>query len=270
LRCSSTIRRSTSCSSSRSRIDPQAAVAGCAIHLWWSAPTSSVFRCCSPSGPAWPSTRCVLDAMPWLNLHPSKLPRWRGAAPIERAIMAGEDDLAACVILLVEALDAGPIAAHEAFTLGPEETAVDAYRRALEIGAPLLGRSLASAAEGGLATVPQIGEPTYAAKLGRDDLALDPEGPWSAQHARVRALAAASGARLGIDGGTLSVWRTRPAPDVTTLAAGALALAEGRLVLGCADGALELVEVQPAGKRRMTATDWARGIRAELPVAARP
>jgi methionyl-tRNA formyltransferase len=214
--------------------------------------------------------RPLLDAMPWLNLHPSKLPRWRGAAPIERALMAGEDDLAACVILLVEALDAGPIAAYEPFELEPEETAVDAYRRALELGAPLLARSLATAAEGGLATVPQIGEPTYAAKLGRDDLALDPHGPWAEAHARVRALAAATGARLGLDGGVLSVWRTRPAPDAPALAAGALGLDEGRLLLGFADGALELVEVQPAGKRRMDATSWARGIRGELPVGTRP
>jgi methionyl-tRNA formyltransferase len=214
--------------------------------------------------------RALLDAMPWLNLHPSKLPRWRGAAPIERAIMAGEDELAACVILLVEALDAGPIAACEPFTLEPEETAEDAYRRALELGAPLLARSLVDAAAGSLATVPQIGEPTYAAKLGRDDLALDPHGPWAEQHARVRALAAASGARLGVDGGTLSVWRTRPAPDSPALAPGALTLDEGRLLLGCADGALELVELQPAGKRRMEGSAWARGIRGELPVGARP
>jgi methionyl-tRNA formyltransferase len=214
--------------------------------------------------------RSLLDAMPWLNLHPSKLPRWRGAAPVERAIMAGEEELAACVILLVEALDAGPIAAYEPFTLCPEETAVDAYRRALELGTPLLARSLASAADGTLATVPQIGEPTYAAKLGRDDLALDPDGPWAEQHARVRALAAAAGARLGVEGGSLSVWRTRPAPDAGPLAPGALALQDGRLLLGCADAALELVEVQPAGKRRMPGSAWARGIRGELPVGARP
>jgi methionyl-tRNA formyltransferase len=214
--------------------------------------------------------RSLLHAVPWLNLHPSKLPHWRGAAPIERALMAGEDELAACVILLVEALDAGPIAACEPFTLEPEETAVDAYRRALELGAPLLARSLASAAQGELATVPQIGEPTYAAKLGRDDLALDPGLPWAEQHARVRALAATSGARLAVDGGTLSVWRTRPAADVTTLASGALTVDGGRLLLGVADGALELVEVQPAGKRRMQGSAWARGIRGELPVGARP
>jgi methionyl-tRNA formyltransferase len=214
--------------------------------------------------------RSLLDAMPWLNLHPSLLPRWRGAAPIERALMAGEDELAACVILLVEALDAGPIAACEPFALEPEETAVDAYRRALELGAPQLARSLASAAQGQLATVPQIGEPTYAAKLGRDDLALDPGGPWAEQHARARALAATSGARLAIEQGSLSIWRTRPAASVTTLSPGALTLDGGRLLLGCADGALELVEVQPAGKRRMQGAAWARGIRGELPVGARP
>jgi methionyl-tRNA formyltransferase len=214
--------------------------------------------------------RALLDALPWLNLHPSRLPRWRGAAPIERAIMAGEDELAACVILLVQALDAGPIAACEPFTLEPEETAEDAYRRALDLGAPLLARSLVAAGDGSLATVPQIGEATYAAKLGRDDLALDPYGPWAEQHARVRALAAASGARLGIDGGTLSVWRTRPAPDAPPLEPGALTLDDGRLVLGCADGALELVEVQPAGKRRMQGSAWARGIRGALPLGARP
>jgi methionyl-tRNA formyltransferase len=214
--------------------------------------------------------RSLLDAMPWLNLHPSRLPRWRGAAPIERALMAGEDELAACVILLVEALDAGPIAACAPFTLEPDESSVEAYRRALELGAPLLARSLASASQGQLATVPQIGEPTYAAKLGREDLALDPAGRWAEQHARVRALAATSGARLAIDGGTLSVWRTRPVADMTTLSPGALALDGGRLLLGCADGALELVELQPAGKRRMQGPAWARGIRGELPVGARP
>jgi methionyl-tRNA formyltransferase len=212
--------------------------------------------------------RALLDALPWLNLHPSMLPRWRGAAPIERAIMAGEDDLAACVILLVEALDAGPIAAYETFSLEPDEDAEDAYRHALELGSPLLARALGSAAAGTLATVPQIGEGTYAAKLGRDDLALDPQGPLAEQHARVRALAAASGARLVLEDGVLSVWRTRLAPG-STVEPGRLALDDGRLLLGCADGALELVELQPAGKRRMAATDWARGIRSELPVAVR-
>jgi methionyl-tRNA formyltransferase len=212
--------------------------------------------------------RALLSALPWLNLHPSKLPRWRGAAPIERAIMAGENELAACVILLVEALDAGPIAAYEPFLLEPEETAEDAYRYALELGSPVLARSLASAAGGTLATVPQVGEPTYAAKLGRGDLALDPHGPAAEQHARVRALAAASGARLALEDGVLSVWRTRPAPGAA-VEPGRLVLDDGRVLLGCADGALELVDVQPAGKRRMQATAWARGMRNELPAAAR-
>jgi methionyl-tRNA formyltransferase len=214
--------------------------------------------------------RSLLDALPWLNLHPSRLPRWRGAAPIERAIMAGENELASCVILLVEALDAGPIAACEPFTLAPEETAVEAYRRSLELGAPLLAAALAAAARGQLATVPQIGEPTYAAKLGRDDLALDPHGPWATQHARVRALAATSGARLAVEGETFSVWQSRPAPEAPSIVPGTLRVDDRRLLLGCGDGALELVEIQPAGRRRMEALAWARGVRGELPVAGRP
>jgi methionyl-tRNA formyltransferase len=214
--------------------------------------------------------RSLLEVLPWLNLHPSMLPRWRGAAPIERAIIAGESELAVCVILLVEALDAGPIAACEEFALTPEETATDAYLRALELGAPLLASALAAAAGGRLATVPQIGEPTYAAKLGRDDLALDPEGPWAIAHARVRALAATTGARLAVEGQAVSVWRSRPGPEASSVAPGTLTVDERRLLLGCADGALELVEIQPAGRRRMDALAWARGIRGELPVAARP
>jgi methionyl-tRNA formyltransferase len=214
--------------------------------------------------------RALLDELPWLNLHPSRLPRWRGAAPIERALMAGEDELACCVILLVEALDAGPVAGSERFVLEPEEDAVDAYRRSLELGAPLLARALVAAAAGTLATVPQIGEPSYASKLGKDDLALDPNDRWQAVHARVRALAATSGARLAADGSLLTVWRSRPAPGFRPIDPGTMLVDDGRVLLGTEDGALELVEVQPAGRRRMPASAWARGLRGELPIAARP
>ena len=214
--------------------------------------------------------RALLDRLPWINLHPSMLPRWRGAAPIERAIMAGEDHLASCVILLVQALDAGPVAGFAPLVLAEDEDAVDAYRRALELGAPLLAGALADAANGELATVPQVGEASYAAKLGRDDLVLDPQGPWQVLHQRVRALAAGSGARLEAGSQRLSVWRTRPAPGAPGLAPGAMQVDGDRVLLGAADGVLELVEVQPAGKRRMEAVAWARGLRGTLPVAVRP
>jgi methionyl-tRNA formyltransferase len=214
--------------------------------------------------------RTLLDELPWLNLHPSRLPRWRGAAPIERALMAGEDELAACVILLVEALDAGPIAASAGFALAPEDDAVDAYRRSLELGAPLLARALADAARGQLATVPQVGESSYAAKLEKADLALDPGEPWKTLLARVRALAATTGARLSAGGQLLSVWRARPAPDAPALAPGDLVVDADRVLLGARDGALELVDVQPSGRRRMQATAWARGLRGELPQAVAP
>ena len=182
--------------------------------------------------------------------------------------MAGEDDLAACVILLVEALDAGPIAAYEPFSLAPDENAVDAYRRALELGSPLLARALVSAAAGTLATVPQIGEATYAAKLGRDDLALDPQGPVAVQHARVRALAAASGARLGSRTAPSRSGARAPRPAARSSRAGSPSTRGG-----CCSAAPTVrsssSSVQPAGKRRMQATAWARGLRSELPAAAR-
>ena len=117
--------------------------------------------------------------------------------------------------------------------------------------------------------MPQVGEASYAAKLGKDDLALDPNDPRSALQARVRPLAATSGARLDIDGQPPTVWRTRPADDAAELEPAACADA-GRVLLGTGDGALELVEVQPAGRRRMDATAWARGLRGDLPFASRP
>jgi methionyl-tRNA formyltransferase len=86
----------------------------------------------------------------------------------------------------------------------------------------------------------------------------------------VRALAATSGARLAADGSLLTVWRSRPAPGFRPIDPGTMLVDDGRVLLGTEDGALELVEVQPAGRRRMPASAWARGLRGELPIAARP
>src|SRR6195952_3925016 len=92
--------------------------------------------------------RPLLDAMPWLNLHPSLLPRWRGAAPIERALLAGEEELGVAVILLVQALDAGPVAALERFRVEREENAGAAYERALELGLDPLAKAVQAGAGG--------------------------------------------------------------------------------------------------------------------------
>jgi methionyl-tRNA formyltransferase len=199
--------------------------------------------------------RPMLDALPWLNLHPSLLPRWRGAAPIERALMAGEEQAGVAVILLVEALDAGPVAALERFAVGPDEVAGDVYERALELGLEPLARALAAAAAGTLATVPQVGEPTYAHKLTAADRELDATGPARALHDRVRALSPHVGARLG----SLTLWRTRSSDLAAP--AGELVREGDALVLGCGDGAVEVLELQSEGRRRMVASEWLRGAR---------
>jgi methionyl-tRNA formyltransferase len=185
--------------------------------------------------------RVMLDALPFVNLHPSALPRWRGAAPVERSLMAGESTSA----------------------VAPDEDAGAVYERALSLGLPPLAAALADAGAGRLATVPQVGEATYAEKLTAADRVLDPARPARELHDRARALSPHIGARLSLEDAAYTVWRTSvrsegPAPGV-------LALDAGALLLGCGSGALELRDVQPPGGRRMPAADWLRGRRGELP-----
>jgi methionyl-tRNA formyltransferase len=213
--------------------------------------------------------RVLLDAFPWLNLHPSLLPRWRGAAPIERALLSGEEELGVAVILLVQALDAGPVAALERFRVERDENAGDAYDRALERGLDPLAQAVEAAAGGTLPTVPQVGEATYAEKLTAADRALDPAAAAAVLHDQVRALSPHIGARLDVGGEAFVVWKTREAAE-TGLATGQLRVDGARLLLGCGDGALELVELQPPGKKAMPADAWLRGVRGDLPAAASP
>ena len=207
--------------------------------------------------------RALLDALPFVNLHPSALPRWRGAAPVERALMAGDGEGAVAAMLLVEELDAGPVAALECFAIGPDDDAGVVYDRALELGLPPLARALADAAAGRLATVPQVGEPTYAAKIVAEDRRLDAAFPARTLHDRVRALSPHIGARLALEGAPHVIWRT--AVRASGPPAGGLERMGDALVLGCGDGALELLELQPPGGRRMGAAAWLRGLRGELP-----
>jgi methionyl-tRNA formyltransferase len=212
--------------------------------------------------------RPLLGALPWLNLHPSALPRWRGAAPIERALIAGEEQLAVCVMQLVEALDAGPLAAVEPFPAGPDETAGDVYERALEPGIGPLASALAAAAAGGLATIPQLGEATYAAKLTAADRRLDPLEPARRLHDRVRALSPHVGARIAFGEHAFTLWRTHLEP-ASGAAPGTVWRHGERLLLACADGEVEVAELQPPGRARMPAQAWLRGWRGPLPPAAR-
>jgi len=200
----------------------------------------------------------VLAALPMVNLHFSLLPRWRGAAPVERAILAGDERTGVDLMVVEEGLDTGGIYDRREVEIGPDETADELRARLAALGADMLVGSLGS----GLGWPrPQVGEPTYAHKLTVDELALDWSGPAVAVHRTVRV----GGAWTTWNGVRLKVWRTVLLPGSgDDGGAHPSAVTDGPIPPGvdvpAGDGFVRLVEVQPEGKRRMPAAAWARGL----------
>jgi methionyl-tRNA formyltransferase len=191
-----------------------------------------------------------------LNVHPSLLPRWRGAAPIERAIMAGDPRTGVSIMRLTAGLDSGPVCLAEEEPIRPEDTYGSLAARLQELAGELLLRALRE-------RPPFVEQPdqgvTYAEKLTPADRLLDPARPAVELERAVRALAPHVGARVGLaDGAMLGV---RRASLVSPSAPGApgLAVREGRLLLDCTPGVLELLVVQPPGGRPMDAAAYLRG-----------
>jgi methionyl-tRNA formyltransferase len=194
-----------------------------------------------------------------LNVHPSLLPRWRGAAPIERAIMARDPRTGVCVMQLVAGLDAGPVALRAEARIDAD-TDFEALSSTLAgIGGELLVRALNLEAEGGLEFEPQDeAEVTYAEKIDPAERRLDPARPAAELAATVRALTPHVGAYLETaDGGRLGVRRAR-AVDVS-VQTGAVKSEWGALLVGCCRGALRLEVVQPAGGKPMPVDAYLRG-----------
>jgi methionyl-tRNA formyltransferase len=188
----------------------------------------------------------VLDALPMVNVHFSLLPRWRGAAPLERAILAGDAETGVCLMQLEEGLDTGPVYGCRTLEIGPEETAAELRARLVDAGTDLLIESLRN----GLGTpTPQEGEPTYAEKIDPEEHHIDWTQPAVAVHRVIRAGEAWTTFR----GKRLKIVRAHMASN--GLRPGAF---DG-LRVGAGDGALELVEVQPEGKGAMPATAWLNG-----------
>lgn len=203
----------------------------------------------------------LLSRFPMLNVHPSVLPRWRGAAPIERAIMAGDEVTGVTIFQITEGLDSGPIALIRHEPIRPDDTAGALAARLTPIGAQLLVEALDQAEAGALELTEQPNEGvTYADKIDPAERRLDPSRPAAELERIVRALTPAIGAYLEVESGErLGVEAARvtdagPAP-------GELRAEGGKLVLGCGEGALELVRVKPAGGRAMSAADYLRGHR---------
>ena len=173
----------------------------------------------------------------WLNVHPSLLPRWRGAAPVERALMAGDVETGVTIHRTVEELDAGPIAAQAAFLVEEDDDAGEVYARAAALAADLL-EDVLDDPNPDFRPQPEVGV-TYARKIEPDDRILDLAKPARELVDTVRALSPHIGARAELEGRSVTVWRARVGEN----------------------GVFEPLEVQPDGGRRMEYEAWLRGLR---------
>ena len=190
-------------------------------------------------------------------MHPSLLPRWRGAAPVERAIMAGDAETGVSIMRLTAGLDSGPVCLQEREPIHADDDYGTLAARLEDLGSRLLVQALDERPP--FTEQPEEGV-TYAEKIGPRDRSLDFTQPPEAVERTVRALRPHIGARLPLPDGTfLGVWDVRPAGPTLSPAGGCVRRDGDRLLLDCNGGALELVEIQPPGGRRMPAAEWLRG-----------
>lgn len=198
----------------------------------------------------------------WVNLHFSLLPKWRGAAPVQRALIAGDAVTGAAVFQLVPELDAGAVFSEQTRAIGADETAGDVLDALSRSGAELLADAVDALAAGTAVSRPQTGEVTLAPKLTLADAHLDFQEPAEAVYARFRGVTPEPGAFALLGDDRFKVLAARPAPEADTVPAGTLALQDRRVVVGTGTHPLELLTVQPAGKKAMAAADWWRGLAA--------
>ena len=210
--------------------------------------------------------KAILDAprLGCLNLHASLLPRWRGAAPIQRAIMAGDTETGVAVMKMEVGLDTGPVALAERVPIGPDVTAGELHDRLGPLGADLMGRALAALSRGALSFTPQPAEGvSYAKKIGNEEARIDWTRSAQRVHDQVRGLSPFPGAFFMADcgkgGERVKVLRTALAEGAGE--AGALLDREG--VVACGNGAVRLVQVQRAGRGLVSAGEFLRGARIE-------
>jgi methionyl-tRNA formyltransferase len=204
----------------------------------------------------------VLSRWPCVNVHFSLLPAYRGAAPVERAIMDGVTETGVTIMRMEAGLDTGPVYSARAVPVTGEDDGGSLTTRLSDLGGPLLVEVIDGIAAGRAAPVPQPEEGvSLAPKIGRDDRALDLSRPAVELERRVRALSPHIGATRPIGGETFKIWAARARDDD---APAGLAVQDGRLVAGCGRGSLEILELQPPGRARMDAGAFLRGWRGAL------
>ena len=207
-----------------------------------------------------PASLLEIPPLGFVNVHFSILPEYRGAAPVQRAVMEGVDETGVSIMVLTEGMDEGPILGVETTPVGPEETAGDVGERLASVGGPLLARTLIDYGSGASAPVEQDhSRATYASKITTDEARIDWSRPTSRVVDHVRGLNPVPGAWTELDGARLKVHRVASVGG-SELAPGAIATDDG-IVVGTGDGAVGLVDVQLAGRKRMSGDELARGLR---------
>jgi methionyl-tRNA formyltransferase len=204
----------------------------------------------------------ILDAVPLgcFNLHASLLPRWRGAAPINRAVMAGDRETGVMVMRMDEGLDTGPVALAERIPIAPDATAGDMHDALARLGADLMVRALGALERGTLTLTPQPQDGvTYAAKIDKGETRIDWSLPAQQVHDHIRGLSPFPGAWFEIeaDGKPLRVKVLRTTRVKGSAASGSVL--DDRLTIACGDGAIRIVELQRAGRQPMKADEFLRG-----------
>lgn len=201
----------------------------------------------------------LLDLVPqgWINLHFSQLPRWRGAAPVQHAIWAGDETIATCCFRIVKQLDAGPIFSTQTEAL-PQLPAGEVLERLAESGAKQLSATLTDIENGAEPTDQPSEGATYAKKIEVSDARLNFERPAIELQRQILACSPHPGAWCEIEGNRFKIFNAAALPG-SSLRPGQLASSKKSVTVGSAEGDLQLLEVQAPGKRRMAALDWARG-----------
>ncbi|MFJ4769838.1 methionyl-tRNA formyltransferase [Streptomyces uncialis] len=209
-----------------------------------------------------PRTALDIPAHGWVNLHFSLLPAWRGAAPVQHAVMAGDEITGASTFLIEEGLDSGPVYGTVTELVRPTDTSGDLLTRLAFAGAGLLAATMDGIADGGLKAVPQPADGiTLAPKLTVDDARVDWTAPALRVDRVVRGCTPAPGAWTVFRGERLKLVQATPAPARTDLAPGELGVGKNSVHVGTGSYAVELMWVQAQGKKPMRAADWARGAR---------
>lgn len=197
-----------------------------------------------------------------LNIHASLLPRWRGAAPIQRAILAGDAETGVSIMRMAEGLDTGPVLLAESVPIGPETTAGTLHDELAALGARLMPKALAGLADGTLTPRPQPEEGvTYARKIAKGEGLIDWREPAAAVDRRVRAFAPRPGAEFALGGERVKLRAARPLPDADTGGAAPGTLIDADGTVACGAGAVVLAEVQRPGRKPVSGAGFLRGER---------